>query len=49
MVSEGKKLFPKALHLGEHIIYILYIFAKTLWFFVCFLCISTASLSFLYM
>ena len=48
MLSKGKKLFPKASHLGVHIIYTLYIFAKTLWFFVWFLYISTASLSFLY-
>ena len=46
MLSKGKKLFPKASHLGVHIIYTLYIFAKTLWFFVWFLYISTASLSF---
>ena len=46
MLSEGKKPFPKASHLGVHIIYTLYIFAKTLWCFVWFLHISTASLSF---
>ena len=32
MLSKGKKLFPKASHLGVHIIHTLYIFAKTLWF-----------------
>ena len=48
MLSKGKKLFPKASHLGVHIIYTLYIFAETLWFFVWFLYISIASLSFLY-
>ena len=41
--------FPKASHLGVHIMYTVYIFAKTLWFFVWFLYICTASLSFLYM
>ena len=46
MLSKGKKLFPKASHLGVHIIYTLYIFTKTLWFFVWFLYISTACLSF---
>ena len=47
MLSKGKKLFAKASHLGGvHIIYTLYIFAKTLWFFVWLLYISTASLSF---
>ena len=47
MLSKGKKLFPKASHLGVHIIYTFNIFAKTLWFFVWFLYISKASLSFL--
>ena len=47
MLSKGKKLFPKASHLGIHIIYTFNIFAKTLWFFVWFLYISKASLSFL--
>ena len=46
MFSKGKKLFPKGSHLGVHIIHTLYIFAKTLWFFVWLLYISTASLSF---
>ena len=48
MLSKGKKLFPKASHLRVHIIYTFNIFAKTPWFFVWFLYISTASLSFLY-
>ena len=48
MLSKGKKLVPKASHLGLHIIDILYIFTKALWFFVLLLYISTASLSFLY-
>ena len=42
-----KKLFSKTLHLGVHIIYTSYIFAKTLYFFVWFLHISKASLRFL--
>ena len=46
--ERGKKLFPKASHIGVHIICTLHIFAKALWFFVSFLYISTASLSFLY-
>ena len=47
MLSKGKKLFAKASHLGGvHIIYTLYIFVKTLGFFVWLLYISTASLSF---
>ena len=32
MLRKGKKMFPKASHLGVHIIYALYIFAKTLRF-----------------
>ena len=44
--QKGKKLFSKSSHLWVHIIYTLCIFAKTLWFFVWFLYISTASLSF---
>ena len=46
MLSQGKKLFPNASHLGVHMRYTIYIFGKTLWFFVWFLNISTASLSF---
>ena len=44
-----EKNVSKASHLGVHIMYTLYIFVKMLWFFVWFLYISTASLSFLYM
>ena len=43
MLSKGKKLFPKVSHLRVHIIYTLYIFAKTMWFFFWFLYIFTAS------
>ena len=32
MLSKEKKQFPKASHLEVHIIYTLYIFAKTQWF-----------------
>ena len=46
MLSKGKKQFPKASHLGVHIIYTLHVFAKTQWFFVWFLNISTTSLRF---
>ena len=48
MLSKGKKLFQKASQLGVHVIYTLYIFAKAIGFFIWFLYISTASLSFLY-
>ena len=43
--AKGKNLFPRASYLRVHTIYTLYIFVKTLWFFVWFLHISTASLS----
>ena len=43
------KLFPKTSHLGVHIMYTPYIFAKTLWFFGWFSYIFTASLDFIYM
>ena len=37
MLSKRKKLFPKAPHLGVHVIYTLYIFAKTLCFCLVFI------------
>ena len=46
--SSKRKNQPKASHLRVHIIYTLCIFAKRLWFFVWFLYVSTASLSFIY-
>ena len=48
MRIKGKKLFLKASYLGVHTIYTLYIFAKTLWFFVWFLYYSTVSEFFIY-